>query len=373
MLTQTGCLQRQQRLREKLNEARLDAAVMTDRHEIYYFTGLLLQPQPFTLPVVLWLEVQGGSWLIAPASSGKNAFVDEHLLYPQNEGATMNPDNLRRLCGLLKNRLMNVKASRIGYQAESMPYQVMAELERALSPTEKTALDDTLERMQRRKDPDEIDLIRRSVQINIAAYDAAHMAIAPGVREIDVMAAGRAASLRAAGEWVYHNGDYQSGVGGGFARDRAIEAGELYIIDAWTNYRGYWSDMSRVFSVGNNPTPVQVSLFEHLKKIQLEAPKLLKPGVDGRDVWRELDRMVREHPALAEKGLVHHGGHGIGLRAHEQPDLNPERGGLLEVGTVVTIEPGAYFAEANGGARIENMYLITESGPENLSVYPIEL
>jgi Xaa-Pro aminopeptidase len=55
------------------------------------------------------------------------------------------------------------------------------------------------------------------------------------------------------------------------------------------------------------------------------------------------------------------------------PDLNPERGGMFEVGNVVTLEPGAYLDGLRGGVRLENMYLLTENGAENLSVYPMSL
>ena len=91
------------------------------------------------------------------------------------------------------------------------------------------------------------------------------------------------------------------------------------------------------------------------------------------EIARIVDALIREHPALAEKGLTHHAGHGIGLRAHEMPDLNPERGGKLEVGQIITCEPGGYPDAARGGVRLENMYLITENGAENLSVFPMTL
>jgi Xaa-Pro aminopeptidase len=45
----------------------------------------------------------------------------------------------------------------------------------------------------------------------------------------------------------------------------------------------------------------------------------------------------------------------------------------LRVGNVISVEPGAYIPEARAGVRLENMYLITEDGLENLSSYPMEL
>jgi Xaa-Pro aminopeptidase len=116
---------------------------------------------------------------------------------------------------------------------------------------------------------------------------------------------------------------------------------------------------------------LQQSIFDHIAAIQAEVPARLKPGVHGRDLWRWMDARVREHPALASEGLIHHAGHSIGLHVHEMPDLNRDRGGILEAGNVVCVEPGGYTAAARRGARIENTYLITESGAVNLSEYPI--
>ena len=227
--------------------------------------------------------------------------------------------------------------------------------------------------MQTRKDADEIDVIRRAVRANLGAYDAVRAIIAPGVCELDVLAAGYRGAMATAGEKVFHDGDYQSGVPGGPARNRAIEEGEIYIVDAWTVYRGYWSDLCRAFLVGSQPTDLQQSVFDHIAAIQRWAGETLKPGLKGTELWKEMDARIREHPALADAGLIHHAGHGTGLRAHTEPDLNRDREGILEVGHVVSVEPGAYIAEARGGVRLENTYLITETGAELLSDYPMKL
>jgi Xaa-Pro aminopeptidase len=55
------------------------------------------------------------------------------------------------------------------------------------------------------------------------------------------------------------------------------------------------------------------------------------------------------------------------------PDINKERGGILEVGNVVSVEPGGYTPDARYGVRLENMYLITAAGAVNLSEYAVQL
>ncbi len=370
MLTQTGCLERQRRLRQALAERRIDAAVISDPSEIYYFAGVLPRDLPFRVPSLLWIDAQT-TWLIAPTGTA-DAFVDDMITYDWSVGSTSNADWLRVLNTMLVLRL-GASVSRLGYQVESLPHLLGATIDAKLHPDDWIALDDLIGMMQRSKDADEIDLIRRSIQCDLAAYAAAQQVLQPGVREIDVLAAAQQGANWAAGEQVYHTGDYRAGATGGAARDRQCEAGEMYIIDAWTQYRGYWSDLSRTFMVGGEPTDLQQSVFEHLKSIHDQVPSLLKPGLWGVVVWGMIDSLVRQHPALADSGLTHHAGHGLGLRAHEMPDLNPDRGGELEVGTVVSVEPGAYLEAEGVFVRLENMYLITPNGAENLSVLPMSL
>jgi Xaa-Pro dipeptidase len=360
-LALSSCRTRRERLMSSLAVAQLDAVVVSDVRDIYYFTGTLL---PNELPAVLCVTAGGKTFAVFPDSEEVPG-VDRIISYAWNERGTRHPDPLRRFTSALGSELPGWVGSGVGVQAESLPWLVAQLLNRA-GVSQLVPLDETIAGMQRRKDADEIELIRASAQANLAAYAAVAAAISPGVNELDVLAAGRRGAARAAREKVIHDGDYQCGEYNGPARDRPIELGELYIVDAWTCYRGYWSDMSRTYAVGTEPTELQRSLFEHIRWVQSEVPKLLRPGVDGMDVYRAIDEMIRQHPPLADQGLIHHGGHAIGLRSHEMPDINLNRGGVLEAGNVICIEPGGYFPAARYGVRLENMYLITENGCEDL-------
>ncbi|HEY3342797.1 MAG TPA: Xaa-Pro peptidase family protein, partial [Anaerolineae bacterium] len=321
----------------------------------------------------LILTSDGSSWLAAHTSEGVQC-VKECVTYDSQTFYTNNPDTMRLLNKAVARCLdSSSPIRRAGWQAEAMPKLIAATAERFAHVSEWAAVDDMLAEMQSRKDPDEIELIRQSIQIDLAAYTAVQAAIAPGVNELEVLAAGQRAAMLAAGEWVYHNGDYRSGAIGGQARNRAIVRGELYTIDAQTIYRGYWCDLSRTYIVGDEPTELQQSIHEHIAGIQQDVVNLLRPGMLGTEVWRILDERIRKHPALAKEVYPHHAGHGVGLRAHEAPDLNRDRQGILEPGNVVSVEPGGYANEARYGARLENMYLITKTGAQNLSEYPMNL
>jgi Xaa-Pro dipeptidase len=368
-LSVEGCLNRQHRFRERLIALGIEGAFITDPRDIYYFTGTLLQQWP----ACLMLGADGSSWLAASTSEGVQC-VEECVTYDSQTFFTNNPDTMRLLNKVVARCLDKSRSMRrAGWQAEAMPKLIAATTERFAHVSEWAAVDDMLAEMQSRKDPDEVEMIQHSIKIDLAAYTAAQAVLAPDVNELEVLATAQRAAMLAAGEWVYHNGDYRSGELGGLARNRAIESGELYTIDAQTIYRGYWCDLARTYSVGGEPTDMQQSIHAHIAAIQQDVAGLLKPGLRGTELWRMLDERIREHPALADVGYLHHAGHGVGLRAHEAPDLNRDREGILEPGNIVSVEPGGYVDEARKGARLENMYLITKTGAQNLSEYPMNL
>ena len=365
-----GCQLRQERLRALLTSLGLDAAVFYDENEIQYFTGHLI-PDVLAHPAVLFLETDGTSLLISDTVEGE-AYVDERLAYEPHLLYTRNQNLLRQSAALLRDWLAGKSYARIGWRTEGLPHLIARVIAETASPDEWVAIDDQIADMERSKDPDELEIMRTAIACNLAAYDAAQLTIAPRVTELVILQTAQLSASLRAGEQVFHSGDYRSGEFGGPARDHALNPDDLYIIDTWTHYNGYWSDLCRTFAIGQ-PTALQSEVYGHIRDILLEVPEQLKPEVHGTDLWKWIDRRIREHPHLREVGLTHHAGHGVGLRAHEGPDLNRDRDAILRSGDVVSVEPGAYTPELRAGIRLENTFLITETGCELLSEYPLSL
>ena len=351
-----------------LAERSLEAALVTDVRDIYYFTGTIV---PSDLPAALVVGADGADLLVAPRGF-EGQGVDRTISFSWNVEGTRDPDIPASLARSLVQNFPLRTGRRLGIQTQSLGARLQARLADAAA-IEFAPLDDALAALQARKDADEIAVIRAAVRANLGAYAAVRAAIRPGASELDVLAAGYRGAMQAAGEKVWHDGDYRCGEFNGPARARSLEEGELYIVDAWTCYRGYWSDLSRTYYVGRQPTDVQRRLYEHVRYVLESAERELRPGVDGADVCRMIDSLLREHPPLADCGLTHHGGHAIGLRSHEMPDVNLTRGGRLEAGNVLCLEPGGYFPAARAGVRLERMFLINEAGCENLSDDALEL
>ena len=368
MLTQEGCAARLARLRQILQQQNLDAALISDRHEMYYFTGAMPQWTAHIQPVLLWVT-QDEALAFLPDNTYPGPVVGEAVSYGWGIGSTANPDWYTNLTERAQDRLKGKRAARLGWQRQSANHYVMQTLSALLGADTFVELDEPIRVMQEVKDADEIALIRESIRCDLAAYDAAQALIAPGVKSYDVLAGAYAAAIHAAGEWVYHGGDFEPGPGG--STSTTLKEGDFMILDLQVRYRGYWSDLSRAFIIGGTLKPAQQELYDHIAYTHHEVAKLFKPGVNGTEIYAAADKLIRQLPQFKEGGLSHHAGHAIGIRAHELPDLNPTRGGVLRPGNIITLEPGAYHESLGGGVRLENMYLITETGAENLSEYPM--
>ena len=133
---------------------------------------------------------------------------------------------------------------------------------------------------------------------------------------------------------------------------------------------GYFFDLTRTFCVG--PIP------EELRRIHgdvLEAFELARREMHAGTIASAYQNIVcdffeqrgyattRSNPATLE-GYVHSLGHGVGLDVHEKPNfaLSPSNRDEIEVGDIVTIEPGLYFPDREIGVRIEDTLVVGEDG-----------
>jgi Xaa-Pro aminopeptidase len=146
-------------------------------------------------------------------------------------------------------------------------------------------------------------------------------------------------------------------------RDVPIPEGTLVVVDAGCAVDGYCSDCTRTFFTGE-PDGRLRELYDLCLQAQLDGLAAVRPGAAGRDV-DAASRVAIEGASLGEK-YGHGLGHGVGLDIHEEPSLRPESDSVLEVGNVVTVEPGIYLA-GDVGVRIEDMVVVTEDGCERLT------
>jgi len=251
------------------------------------------------------------------------------------------------------------------------------------------------------KSDSEIALMRHSAKIAAAAHVVAMVNTGPGTYENQIQGIIEG-GFRYAGSsgWAY-----PSIVGCGenatilhyTENDDICNEGEIVLIDAGCEYRGYASDITRSWPIDGKFTTAQTEIYELVLKSQLAAidecragrafsapheaaRKVLAQGlIDLGIISQSLDEALDAKDGDLKKWYMHNTGHWLGLDVHDvgiyRPDGEPR---TLQAGMVLTVEPGLYFGAwrpdvevperyANIGIRIEDDVLVTDGDPDVLS------
>ncbi len=264
--------------------------------------------------------------------------------------------------------------SRVAIQAEYLPCAEADTYSRQLGPGVLVPTTGLVGQLRAKKDAAEVELIKRAIKIQQEALSAVLPTLEPGQTELEV-AARIEAEMKTRGS---REPGFQTIVAakanGSLPHYRPgkekLAKNKPVLIDWGAVYQGYHGDMTRVFTLGAWPAKLK-EIYTVVLEAHLAAAAALAPG----RTTHEIDAIARAHIASAGYGeYFGHGlGHGMGLNGHEDPRLNPMYASMtLAPGNVVTIEPGIYIPGL-GGVRIEDDFLVTESGAKNLCSMPKDL
>jgi Xaa-Pro aminopeptidase len=258
--------------------------------------------------------------------------------------------------------------ARIAFEG-SMSYEFHQRLEAVLPEGGRLIETRSLvEALRARKDPAEVALIEAALRCASVAFEQVRPMIIPGVTERDVAAELDYRMIKAGADMVAFDTVVASGPNSALPHagitDRGIDEGDLVVVDFGARKDGYFSDVTRTLVAGDLVSKKQRAVIEAVT----DAVEAAVSGVCAGAEASSVDALARG--VLEERGLIdyftHGTGHGIGRDVHELPSLSKSSADILEPVMIFSIEPGVYI-EGWGGVRIEEMVMLTESGPVVMS------
>ena len=252
-----------------------------------------------------------------------------------------------------------------------------------------------LSEMRLIKSPNEIRLMQQAGQITALGHIKAMQTTRPNRFEYEI----ESDILHEFNRHCARFPSYNSIVAGGnnacilhyTENDRPLNDGDLVLIDAGCEFAMYAGDITRTFPVNGKFSQPQREIYDLVLKAQKRAIKLLVPGNSIKQANDEVIRIKTQ--GLVDLGILKgdvdtlieqqayrqfymHGlGHWLGLDVHDVGSYGQDKQRILEIGMVITVEPGIYISEDADvpeqykgiGVRIEDNLLMTEYGNKILT------
>lgn len=370
---------------EELEQRDCDAYVVydsSDNEDMRYLSGFLA-----TDPFIYVYKKDGGQFLIVSSMEELRARRESpcsivtrtaagfyELLEKHNDADAASAEMIKNFCG---EKLL-------------VPYSMPVGFARALESSAQVTIDSgTVLSMRAKKTGIEIEKIRAVQKKNERGVTLA----VDAVRKADVSEDGglffedeplTSEKLRE----IMHEAFFRMGLddkdtiascGADTALPHAKGEGQLFanqpiVLDVFPRdiETGYFADMTRTISKGK-PSDEICRMYDTVHEAKELAVSLIRAGVSGADVHNAAaDYFTKKgYVTAGTSGFIHSLGHGVGLAIHESPSLSV-RGGVLEEGNVVTVEPGLYYPGI-GGVRLEDMGAVTEDGFDRFTTFEEEL
>jgi len=337
------------KFRERLMKRNLDAALITKRENYFYMSG-------FSGTSAHLLITQDDAYLITDFRYTEQAEKEAPLykIVQHQQGSLVTT-----IFDIIKKTGINS----LGFEESNLTYEKYSEYKERLDVVDFVPLRGLVEELRIIKDQEELDMLKKSVEIADNAFKHILSYIKPGIREIEIAAEieyfmKKNGATGASFDTIVASG-IRSSMPHGVASEKKLQLGEPVTMDYGALYGGYCSDITRTVFLGK-PSPELIKIYNVVLKAQLESLEQAHKGRLGKDV----DLVAREIILKTGYGdYFGHGlGHGVGLEIHEEPRFSPSGNRIMENGMVVTVEPGIYISGI-GGVRIEDMIVINDNSP----------
>ncbi len=366
---------RLKRLRTTMREQGLPAVLFTSMHNVAYYSGFLYCSfgRPYGCVVTedrcitVSANIDGGQpWR-------HSAF--ENVVYTDWQRGNY----WRAIRDLLG------RPERIGIEGDHLTFAIRDQLIEYLGEVETVDVAPAVTAKRMIKSDEEIALIREGARIADVGGAAIRETIRPGVREIDVAMAGRAAMeleiARSFPEselrdtWVW----FQSGLNTDGAHNpvttRQVKAGDILSLNTFPMISGYYTALERTLFLGA-PDAASLELWEANVAAHELGISLIKPGATCSGICAEINAFFASRDLLQYRSFGY--GHSFGVLSHYYGreaglELREDIHTVLEPGMVVSMEPMLTLPQGSpgaGGYREHDILVVTHAGADNITGFP---
>ena len=372
------------RLRARVREADLAAAVLVQPPNLRYLTGF--HSNAYSRPLALVVPAEGEPTLIVPRLEETQArdmtrVPDLRSYVEWDEGSAtggrLDAEWRTLLADVLAER--RLAGARLGLERSGLGGAAETSLATALPGVEWVDASGWVETLRLVKSPEEVEHHRRAGELAAAGLEAGFAAARAGGSELEMKGASiagvfaegarRCPDLAVAGAGNALVGERIAAVHSPATGRRARPGDPVFVVLS-ASVEGSHCELSRTIVVGSAPTVEQRRWFRSVARAHEAARRRAVPGTPGSD----LDRAARA--ALKDEGLAEYlpmrTGHGLGFAGVEAPNLGAGDETPLRPAMVISIEPGVCIPGVGGALWADN-YVVTSSGVERLTAYPIEV
>ncbi len=372
-------------LQALLRKARIDAAVIRQNADLFYFTGTVQD-----------------SHLVVPASGSPILLVRRSMQRAEAESPIRPIIPLGRLSDLRDAvfRACGTDPKIVGFELDVLPTNAFFTYDEKVFPKQNLVDVSGLVRQVRMiKSPFEIGLMREAAEISGLVAESVPQILRAGMTELELHAELEAIARKAgnAGMLRLRSFNLEMGFGhilsgpnaavpsytdsptggpglypafGQGSGDREIGPGEIVSVDIMVCKHGYLNDQTRNFCIGS-PPPRLAEAYEFVRSVHTRFRDVTRPGKIAGSLfdtvwkWAEDAGWTRWFMGHAEPKITFVG-HGIGLEVDEPPFIAQGQKLALQEGMVFAFEPKVIIP-GEGLAGLENTYLVTSDGIESLN------
>lgn len=360
-------------LREVMSKNEVECALISSPANIQYLSGfssgedanLLISHDRALLVTdfryITQAKLESGDGGVAVAQKSKDSQEQDAFCYE----IVRIEDSLT---GTLSDAISDMEVESLYIEGENITYSFYEKVIKRLPITSVHDIGTIMYDLRAVKDDYELSLMKNAVKIADDAFAQILKFVKPGMTEKEIADEllyflNKGGASGTSFDTIVVSGE-RTAMPHGKPSLRKIQNKDIVTIDFGAKYKGYCSDMTRTFFVGEPPKEMLETIYNIVNRARERAIIFAHGGVVGKD----LDAVARDFISSQGYGeyFGHALGHGVGLEIHESPNANTRNVNPILPGSVVTIEPGIYL-EGLGGVRIEDMILVTESGCEVLT------